>query len=473
MLCTLDTKRCVVYANQAFCKFAGAPERKLKGNRACGVLNCINSFDDPRGCGFGPKCFECKLSLAIGDTIKTGRKHRNVEYRATLKRHGFLQPIVALGSTTRITAGGKFRILLCLQDITEWMHSEQALQESEARLRAIFEHSMAGILLAAPNGRVIDANPAACRMLGRDKANIRRVRRFGIFDMQDLRVGGLLRERSRKGYSMGEITFIRADGTRFPAQIASALFETTEGLRTSMVFLDVSERKLAEESIHRFSRKLLSVREEEKRKISTILHHDVGSAVVGVTARLNAAEDDLLKGRNKEALESLQECRKVFMQSIKNLKTLAVDLRPPDLDLLGLRAALRQYCTRTARDLSLKIRFTDATGSNEISLAKQTYLFYATQECINNVIRHARAHHVRVRLSSARQKIMLSIADDGSGFDPSSLPAIPESHIGIRSMQEMAAELNGSFDITSNPQRGTKVTLTLPGEGMSEKQKHN
>ncbi len=469
MLCTLDMNRCVVYANRAFCKYTGVPDIKFLKGRACGFLGCVNAFDNPRGCSFGPKCSKCKLNLAIQDTLKTGRKHRNVEYSATLERHCSRRNIVLLGSTTRISAGGKYRILLCLQDITEWMRSEQALRGSEARLRTIFEHSMAGILLTEPNGRVIAANPAACMLLGRDAGYIRRVGRSGIVDMKDPRIGALLRERSKKGYATGEIALIRADGTRFPVQISSTLFETTEGLRSSMVFLDISERKLAEESIYRFSRKLLSVREEEKRHISSMLHQDVGSAAVEVTAHLNAVEDDLVKGRNKEALESLQKCRMVFEQSIKNLKKLAVELRPPDLDLLGLCAALRRYLAQIARETSLEIHFTNATGSEKISSVNQTCLFRAAQECINNVIKHAGAHHVRVRLSSAQQKIKLSVADDGTGFDTDQLPASQVSHLGLRSMQEMAAELNGSLDITSHPQKGTKVIMTLPGGGAGEK----
>jgi PAS domain S-box-containing protein len=462
MLCTLDTNRYVVYANRAFCNFTGMSENQLLKGRACGVFGCINAFDDPRGCGFGSKCAECKLSIAIDDTLKTGRKHKNIPYRASLMRHRSCRQVVMLGSIVRISVGGKFRLLLCLQDITEFVRIEQSLRESEARLSAIFKHSMAGILLTAPGGRVFAANPSACQLLGRTEKEICGLQRSDLVDNKDSRIDALLKKRSKHGHATGEINFIRADGTRLPVQIASAVFETAKGPRTSMVFLDISERRQAEERIHHFTQKLLAVREEEKRHLSTTLHHEVGSAVIGVAARLNAAEDDLAKGLVKEALASINECRKVFEQATAKLKELAVELRPPDLDLLGLGASLRRFIDGIVHETPLIIHFTDTTLSEELSPEQQILLYRAAQECLNNVIKHANAQNVHVRLSRVRQQIQLSIADNGKGFNPGNLTAMPPSHLGLRSIQEMAAALKGRLDIVSRPKKGTKMIITIP-----------
>jgi PAS domain S-box-containing protein len=471
MLCTLDPNSFVVYANRAFCKFTGVSGDQLLKGRACGVFGCINASDDPRGCGFGSKCSECKLRTAIDDTIKTGRKHSNVLYQATLMPHGSGRHVVMLGSTARISVRGKFRVLLCLQDMTECGRVEQRLLESEARLNALFKHSIAGILLTAPDGRVFAANPSACRLLGRSEKEICRLGRSGLIDNQDHRIDALLSERSKRGYVTGEMNFIRADGAQLPVQIASAIFETSEGPRTSMVFWDISESKHAEERVHDFIQKLLTVREDEKRRLSTTLHHEVGSAVIGVTAQLNAVEDELMKGRKKEALASLKECRKVFARAVAEFKELAVELRPPDLELLGLGISLKQYFDRIARETALNIQFTDTIRSESISPERQIFLYRAAQECLNNVVQHAHAHKVQVRLTAVRQQTQLSVADDGKGFDPSQLTAKSASHLGLQSIQEMAAALKGKMDIVSRPKEGTKVTLTIsPTEAKGKKE---
>jgi PAS domain S-box-containing protein len=461
MLCTLDTNRSVLYANRAFCQFAGVSEDQLQKGRACGVFGCVNASNDPRGCGFASKCAQCKLRIAIDNTIKTGRKHRNVEYQATLMRYGSSRHVSMLGSTVRLSVNGQLRILLCLQDMTKYMLAEQRLRESEARLSALFKHSTAGILLTAPDGRVLAANPAACQLLQRSEKEICSLGKSGLVDNRNRRTDTLLGEISKRGYATSEMNFVRADGVRLPVQITSTVFETTKGPRTSMVFLDVSEKKQAEERIHQFTQKLLAVREEEKSRLSTTLHHEVGSVIIGVTARLDAAENDLSKGLVEEAQSSLKVCRKVFEQATARLKGLAMELRPPDLDLLGLRASLKRLLDEISDETSLIVHFTDTLRSENISPEGQTLLYRAAQECLNNVIKHANAHEVNVRLSRVRQQIQLSIADDGKGFNPSDLTTLAPSHLGLRSIQEMAASLEGTLDIISHQKKGTKVTITI------------
>lgn len=131
MMCLLGPRREVLYANRAFTAFTGVSEAELVQDRACGMFDCINADEHPDGCGFGVSCRDCQLRLAIEDTLATGQGHRNVEYRATLERAGVRHDVVMLGATARIESGESPRVLLCLEDITERRHAEDALRESE------------------------------------------------------------------------------------------------------------------------------------------------------------------------------------------------------------------------------------------------------------------------------------------------------------------------------------------------------
>jgi PAS domain S-box-containing protein len=277
---------------------------------------------------------------------------------------------------------------------------ERSSQTKGTRFRALYEYSPMGILLTAPDGRIFSANPAACRLFGRTEEEIIKSERSDLVDMKDPRLGKLLKEREKNGYAAGELKLIRGNGTHFSAQVSSAVYKTEKRLRTCMVIQDISDRKQAEERIRKFSRRLLSVREEEKRHLAAVLHHDVGSITVGVSARLQAAKEDLQAGKYKDALASLEESRRLFAKSVQQLKTLAKDLRPPDLDVLGLQAALRQHIHQITNKTPLKINFTDTIRDTMIPPEIQTILFRIVQECLNNVIKHADAHLVRVRLSS-------------------------------------------------------------------------
>jgi PAS domain S-box-containing protein len=135
-----------------------------------------------------------------------------------------------------------------IQDITDRRRAEDALRESEARYRTLFENSMDAVLLTVPDGHILSANPAACRMFGRGEEELRALGRGAIVDARDPRLTKLLEERARTGRASGELTMSRKDGSPFPGEVSSFLFTDTSGaMRTSMIIRDITDRKRAEE----------------------------------------------------------------------------------------------------------------------------------------------------------------------------------------------------------------------------------
>jgi PAS domain S-box-containing protein len=135
-------------------------------------------------------------------------------------------------------------------DITEQKRSERELQESEERYRSLFDHSKDAILLTKPDGSILEANPAACEMFGRSLEVIRSVGRNGLVDMTDPRLQAALNERARRGAGIAEISMLRPNGDKFPAEITSAVFADASGQqKTSMIIRDITDRKRAEEAL--------------------------------------------------------------------------------------------------------------------------------------------------------------------------------------------------------------------------------
>jgi PAS domain S-box-containing protein len=342
--------------------------------------------------------------------------------------------------------------------------SEAAAGVEYEAFRALWETGLVGTLFATPDGRVFAASPAACRLFGRTEKEICKIGPAGLADPADKRGVTLLEKRAEKGYASGAATFVRSDGTRFAALVSLFAFETADGSQICAVIQDISRMKQAEERSRVFSRQLLSVQEEEKRQLSAVLHHEIGSVSVGLTASLLAAEEDLREGKRRQALASIRNCRRMFARASKRIRALAVDLRPPDLDLLGLIPALRQHFRELRQVSSLRILFTDATRGTKIRPEAQTILFRVAQEGLNNVIKHAEAKWVRVRLSATPRLIRLTIADGGKGFDPKRLAGKPGRHLGLRTVQEMAASLGGEVLVQSARDRGTTIRISLPRE---------
>lgn len=141
-------------------------------------------------------------------------------------------------------------LAMVFRDTTEEHQLRDELREREERQRALLENSFEGILLTAPDGRILDANPAAVRMLRRTRDEICRAGRAGVVDGSDPRLAEFLAERRRTGVARGEITLVRGDGTLFPARVSSTIFRDAHGEeRTSMVFWDVTEERRAEDAL--------------------------------------------------------------------------------------------------------------------------------------------------------------------------------------------------------------------------------
>jgi PAS domain S-box-containing protein len=124
---------------------------------------------------------------------------------------------------------------------------ESQPSSAEGLYELLFQNSLDGLMLTAPDGSIFDANPAACRILGRTRDEILQARREGLVDVSDPRLAELIAERNRTGHAHGELTARRKDGTLFPIEISSMVFDNTDGAaRTCMIIRDISERKAAE-----------------------------------------------------------------------------------------------------------------------------------------------------------------------------------------------------------------------------------
>ena len=138
-------------------------------------------------------------------------------------------------------------VIAALRDVRERIRVLDARRESEARYQLLFENSLDGILLTLPDGSILDANPSACRIMGRTRTEIIAAGRAGVIDATDPRLAVMIAERARTGKAQGELNCRRLDGTFFPIEISSVVFEGFMGERRTVIMLrDVSTRKIAE-----------------------------------------------------------------------------------------------------------------------------------------------------------------------------------------------------------------------------------
>ncbi len=201
-------------------------------------------------------------------------------------------------------------------------------------------------------------------------------------------------------------------------------------------------------------RRLVELREEERRRIRRDLHDGLGPALAGLTFTLDAVHN-LAASDRERANALLASATEQTQTMIGDVRRLIYGLRPPALDELGLVESLRGIASR---EISVPIAVVVEAPEvlPPLPAAVEVAAYRIVQEALTNVARHARARSCTLRISVRPDAVLLDIADDGQGI------AQGPAGVGLQTMQERAAELGGSCKITSHAGDGTTVTVRLP-----------
>jgi signal transduction histidine kinase len=217
-----------------------------------------------------------------------------------------------------------------------------------------------------------------------------------------------------------------------------------------------------EAQLEQMVRQLVNAQEGERQRIARELHDETGQKLTALAMGL-AAVDTALAGDFAHAGRLVRDLREMADQTITELRNIMADLRPSQLDDLGLAPALRWYVERyAARYPALTVSFTADRLAGRLSPEHETVLFRAAQEALTNVVRHARATLVTVRLSQESGRVWLEVADNGVGFDVAAPAQQDGAGWGLAGMRERAALVGGTVTITSQPGQGTVVRIEAP-----------
>jgi signal transduction histidine kinase len=196
----------------------------------------------------------------------------------------------------------------------------------------------------------------------------------------------------------------------------------------------------------------------ERRRIASDLHDGVVQNLAGVSFGLSAAAEQLPHGSSTR--EAVEEGAIEARRTVRELRTLLVDIYPPTLQRSGLQAALADLLDGI-RSGGCEARL-NAPADVDLPPETEALLFRAAQEALRNVRRHADAKLVTVTVEPSRTSAVLEVADDGRGFDPDAAPEGSNGHFGLRMLGDLVREAGGSFDIVSVPGEGTRVRVEVP-----------
>ncbi len=224
------------------------------------------------------------------------------------------------------------------------------------------------------------------------------------------------------------------------------------------------QERLAQERRMLLNR-VITVQEEERQRISRELHDETGQSLTALGLGLEAAMLELRTDRQQGLDGRLQSLARVAAEAIEELDRLVLDLRPAQLDHLGLVATLRWYVTQVRFQAGVATRLSVRGEAKRLQPELETALFRIAQEALTNAVRHADASLVEVVLSFERDLLSLEVRDDGVGFDAEATNDVAPSSLGLIGMRERAQLVGGVLVVRSRPGEGTQLSVMVPLEG--------
>jgi PAS domain S-box-containing protein len=256
-----------------------------------------------------------------------------------------------------------------------------------------------------------------------------------------------------------EYRMFTADGrTVWLRNLVTVIAENGQPVELVGVSIDITERKLAEEALRDFPRRLLQAQEEERASIARELHDDIGQKLAMLSITLSTLEQDCVRDPAKRALA--RESHALTLTIAEDARRLSHGLHPLSLELLGLASAVRQQCLEFGAATSATVNHNIGDLPGNLGKDVVTCIFRVLQESLHNITKHSKARQVEVKLWADSGEIRLQVNDDGVGFEMGKTTA--NQGLGLASMNERVRLVRGSLQLRSNPGQGTQVDVRVP-----------
>ena len=414
-----------------------------------------------------------RLRAAIAD----GASSWSAEYRFR-RLDGDWAYIYDRAYIARDASGDPSRVIGAMQDLTEKKKSEAALRESEERFRRVFEEGPLGLALVGKDYRFVKTNNALCRMVDYDEAELLELSFVEITHPDDVRTDVALAEqlfkreipfyRIQKRYmkKSGEIIWINLTASIIlgpnggPLHGLAMIEDITEIKRAQEIEKRlVSDLAASRDEIRALATSLIRAQEDERRRVSRDLHDQICYQLGSLASDIGNLEISPLVPENLRA--HLTAIRDRVVKTSQETHDIAYQMHTAILKDLGLVASLNALCRQFSDQYpNIAANFKNSGPPTSIPIEVATCLYRVAQESLQNTAKHSGAKNVSVRLGLKEGSVVLTIQDNGAGFDSKAVKA--HGGIGLISMKERAYSVNGELTITSQPSHGTQVTLKIP-----------
>jgi len=353
--------------------------------------------------------------------------------------------------------------------VAEHLSAEESLRKSERLYHSLFDNISDGVMVHDLGGNIIMVNPAMAQLTGYAVDELTKMKRSKVFTVLDSDAmqgakGRQLENDTKAKRQRRESKIIRKDGEeRIVQEVDTIQTSAEQAAVVHTVVRDITWEKQTSENIRAYATQIIDAQERERQRIARDLHDETVQGLVSLGMDI----DSLIKDRgqlSEKAVKYLVGLRERTEDLLKATRYLCRDLRPAVLEELGLYKALEWLIYDLTDQSEIDARFEAQGSPRRLSPDKELAVFRVAQEALRNVIRHARATMVIVKLEFGSDRVKLLISDNGQGFE---LPEATDDFVhygkmGLMGMVERARLVGGTLAVLPKLNQGTTVTLEIP-----------
>lgn len=363
----------------------------------------------------------------------------------------------------RIKIGQREYFLSVINDITDRKHTEEALRISEEKYRSVVENS-SDVIAVAQDGILKFFNPKLLRTTGYSIKEINSISFLDIIHPDDRDLVAERHRRRIRGEAVPatyEIRVIRKDGSIRWAQMNCVLITWEKRPAVLNIINDITEQKQLRDEKDQFTRKLIEVQEEERKRISRELHDETAQYLTLLALEMDTLILKIEKSSPKIASD-LKELKANAEKALREVRRYSHELRPGVLEHFGLPEALRLIIGEFNERSHFKVGFKLRGEVTRLKEAVEITFFRIAQEALSNIRKHSEASKAEIHLGYTPEKVRLTITDDGRGFDASKKRiAGSQGGLGLVGMRERANLIGGTLKINSKVDKGTTISIEV------------
>lgn len=495
LICLMNTEGRLLHVNRTL-------ERWRLGNVVGAKGHALHALLHP-GCA-DPGCYFERFWRDATPARMLGRRSEIKAFDARLNRYFsiLVQPLVFHHASKTLSAEDLHTVVI-IDDVSDRRQAEESIrrrnqelaqqvtqeaerralsEEMQARLLTILEKTTDYVAMADGSETLLYLNPAGRAMLGLDPADD--IYDKNLFDHADPDVQHTLRHIAvpaavEKGLWAGESRMRDSSGQEIHTSQVIIAHRGTDGQIDciSTILRDISERVRTEqalresrEELRQLSGMLVSIQEDERRRIALDLHDGLGQSLSLIKLAVENAAGQVAEGAHDAALATLQQLGPRLKEALVDVRRVSTELRPSILDDLGILPTLSWFfrefeavCGRMVVEKMLDV------SEQDVPQALKITLYRVLQEATSNIVKHAAAGRMRVSLNREAGSLHLTIEDNGRGFDPDGICAQCEGcgvgvcrGIGLVSMKERVTLSGGHYQLRSTPGLGTRIQASWP-----------